>query len=309
MKRKDMKANILSRIAAVMALGVAVSGCSDNWTADVGVEGEGTLATSSLLPTVKNEEQFIDEIRGAQQGRRAGGESRATINLTDFIVEVTNAGGAQAALWRFSEMPSLPTFPVGTYTVTVKSHEVKDAAWSEPYFVGRQTFKIEQGALTYVDPIVCTLANIKVSVKFDKRLLAATANNGADFKVTVTSTPGVSLDFTTTETRSGYFKAFDELSTLHVSFTGTVSGVQENTSAVLANVAAGQHRQITFGLKSNPNTSPDETGNISIDKDGINVDFSVRQEDMTANLTVEETPGSSDDRPGKEDGSDIPDQP
>lgn len=290
-----------------MALGAAASGCSDNWTADVGADGKGTLVTSSLLPSVKNEELFVEEIRGAQQ--RARGASRSTINLSDFIVEVTNAGGAQAALWSFSDMPSLPTFPVGTYTVTVKSHEVKDAAWSEPYFVGSQSFKIEHGDLTYVDPIVCTLSNIKVTVKFDKKLLAAAANNGADFKVTVTSNPGVSLDFTTGETRAGYFKAFENLSTLHVAFTGTVAGVQESTSAVLKNVAAGQHRQITFGLKTNPNPSPDETGNISIDKDGINVDFSVMQEDMTGNIIVDETPGSSDDRPGKEEGGDQPTPP
>ncbi len=79
-----MKTKILSQIAALMALGVATQGCSDNWTADVGGEGEGVLATSSLLPTVTNEEHFVEEIRGAQQNGRSGG-SRASINLTDFI--------------------------------------------------------------------------------------------------------------------------------------------------------------------------------------------------------------------------------
>ena len=39
MKRKNMKTKILSQIAALMALGVATQGCSDNWTADVGGEG------------------------------------------------------------------------------------------------------------------------------------------------------------------------------------------------------------------------------------------------------------------------------
>jgi hypothetical protein len=89
MKRKNMKTKILSQIAALMALGVATQGCSDNWTADVGGEGEGVLATSSLLPTVTNEEHFVEEIRGAQQNGRSGG-SRASINLTDFIVQVVH---------------------------------------------------------------------------------------------------------------------------------------------------------------------------------------------------------------------------
>ncbi len=298
-----MKTKILSQIAALMALGVATQGCSDNWTADVGGEGEGVLATSSLLPTVTNEEHFVEEIRGAQQNGRSGG-SRASINLTDFIVEVTDAGGAQAAAWTYGTMPSLPTFPVGNYTVTVRSHRVNEAAWSEPYFLGTQSFKITSGELTYVDPIICKLSNIKVSVKFDKKLLAASADNGADFQVTVTSKPGVSLTYTVDETRAGYFEAFENLETLSIEFTGTVSGVKETVSAVLTNVEAGQHRQITMGLKNNSNPSPDESGNITIDKGGINVDFSVRQEDMTANLQVEETPGSSEGRPGEEEGED-----
>lgn len=297
-----MKPNIFTYIAAAIALGAASSACSDNWTADVGEDGEGTLATSSLIPTVKNEEKFIDDIRTPNRKSRAA--SRAAINLTDFIVEVNDASGAQAAAWTIGTMPSLPTFPVGTYTVNVRSHNVNNAAWSEPYFVGSQPFKIENGQLTYVDPVVCTLANIKVSVKFEKKLLAATTDNGADFQVTVTSKPGISLTYTPQETRAGYFEAFNDLTTLNVEFTGTVSGNKETASAVLTNVAAGQHRQITFVLKNNNNSSPDETGNINIDKEGINVDFSVIQEDMTANIAIEETPGSDNDRPGQEEGGD-----
>ena len=299
-----MKSKIFKNIAAALTMGLAMASCSDNWIPDTGGEGTGSLDTQSVVPTIKNEEEIIGDVRGTKNGAK----SRASINLTDFIVEVNNATGAQAAAWTVGTMPELPTFPVGTYTINVLSHRVNDAAWEEPYFTGSQQFKIENGKITTVDPIVCTLANIKVSVKFDSKLLAA-SNNGADFKVTVTSKPGISLEFTPEETRAAYFKAFDDLETLHVEFTGTVAGNQETTSGVLTNVAAGQHRQITFGLKNNTNQSPDENGNITIDQEGINVDFSVKQEDMTGNLNITETPGSDDDRPGKEEGGEQPTPP
>ncbi len=297
-----MKTNILSYMAYAALATIAVS-CSDNWTADAEGEGkgEGRLNTASILPTVTNEELFVEEIRGAQKAP-AKTQSRSTIDLSNFIVDVAKTDGTPAASWKLNAMPSLPTFPVGDYTVTVRSHDVEPAAWNAPYFLGSQSFSITQGQLTSVETVVCKLANIRVSVDFDKKLLAASGNNGADFKITVTSTPGNTLTFTPEENRSGYFEATEGLSTMSVVFTGTVSGSLENTTAVLTNVTAGQHRHITMALKTNPNRPADETGNIKVDGEGVNVDFSVKQEDMTANLEVEETPGNADDRPGQEVG-------
>ncbi len=297
-----MKTNILSYMAYAALATIAVS-CSDNWTADAEGEGkgEGRLNTASILPTVTNEELFVEEIRGAQKAP-AKAQSRSTIDLSNFIVDVAKTDGTPAASWKLNAMPSLPTFPVGDYTVTVRSHDVEPAAWNAPYFLGSQSFSITKGQLTSVETVVCKLANIRVSVDFDKKLLAASGNNGADFKITVTSTPGNTLTFTPEENRSGYFEATEGLSTMSVVFTGTVSGSLENTTAVLTNVTAGQHRHITMSLKTNPNRPADETGNIKVDGEGVNVDFSVKQEDMTANLEVEETPGNADDRPGQEVG-------
>lgn len=304
-----MKTNILSYLTYAAVAALAVS-CSDNWTADVGAEGkgEGFLDTSSILPSVTNEELFVEEIKGALKSP-AKVNSRSTIDLSSFIVDVVKSDGTPAATWALNKMPSLPTFPVGDYTVTVRSHEVEPVAWNAPYFVGSQSFSIEKGQYTSVETVICKLANIRVSVDFDRKLLAASSNNGADFKITVTSTANNSLTFTPEESRSGYFEAVEGLNTLQVTFTGTVAGNTENTTAVLTNVAAGQHRHITMSLKTNPNRPADETGNIQVDGEGVNVDFSVKQEDLTANIKVEETPGNDDDRPGKEEGGDDPNIP
>ncbi len=63
-----MKTNILSYMAYAALATIAVS-CSDNWTADAeGKAKEKTPEnTASILPTVTNEELFVEEIRGAQK--------------------------------------------------------------------------------------------------------------------------------------------------------------------------------------------------------------------------------------------------
>ncbi len=280
-----MKTKFISNIAAGLLLAAGFSACSDNWTADIDGNGEGQLRTSTIVPSVMNEDQFpaINDVASAKKA-----PSRSTIDLSGFLVDVVDASGNSAASWTLSTMPGLPTFPVGTYTIKVRSHEVQPAEWNKPYFLGEQTFAIRNGEITEVEPIVCKLANIRMTVIFDSKLLEASDNGGADFKVTVTSTPGTSLDFTPSTEGSGYFEAAEGLSTLKVAFTGKVSGVEENTTAVLTNVEAGQHRKLTISLKKNGNVPDDEKGNITVDNEGINVDFSVEEVDMTGDIAADE---------------------
>lgn len=296
-----MKTNIFPIVATAM-LGMAMmSSCGDDkWNADITEGGIGQLETYSIAPTVNAvENEFSDEKPA----------SRGVISLSDYLVTITDSKGAVVNDWVYSSMPSLPDFAVGTYTVTVRSHEVKPAEWSAPYYKGSQSFNIVKNEVTRVSPMTCTLANIKVSVVFEDKLLAV---GGEDYKVIVTSTPGTSLDFTPEETRSGYFEAADNLETLEVKFTGTVSGNVENTTAVLTNVAAGQHRKVTLRLKQNGNTAPGENGHLQVDGKGINVDFSVTEENLTVELPWKEGILDSDDRPnqgGNDEGGSTPTPP
>jgi len=189
---------------------------------------------------------------------------------------------------------------------------VQKAEWDKPYFFGEQNFQIRKDEVTDVEAVVCKLANIMVTVEFDSKLIDAAADGGADLKVAVTSEPGTSLEFTPAEKRAGYFQAIQGLETLKVSFTGTVSGNAESTTAVLTNVAAGQHRKIIMKLKSNGNQSPDETGNITVDGEGINVDFSVEEKNLAGDIVSPEENLGNDDRPnqeGEEPGGEDPNPP
>ena len=293
-----MKTRYLSTFAA-LALAACVSSCSDDSFQAENVD-EGKLNTSSIIPEVTNAEIIISDKQGAQHVA-----ARRITDLTDYIVTVENSRGETVAEWTYSTMPQLPVFPVGTYTVKVASCEETPAAWEAPLFVGSQSFEIKKNEVTDVQTVVCKLANIAVSVTCADDLVNASAG---DISITVTSKDAHSLTYSASETRKGYFQAMGQ-TTLEVHFTGTVNGTEEDFRYVLKDIAAGQHRKVNFSLRSNPNTPPDEFGNIVNDGDGIQVSTSVTGVDLTSDTPIEEEVLPDNDRPGQEEKPDDPTPP
>ena len=198
--------------------------------------------------------------------------------------------------WHRGHMPPCLSSPfaVGSYKVQVRSRVLKDAEWSAPYYLGSQTFDIRNGEVTDVGPIVCKLANVRVTIDYGPKLLEATGGEG--FTITVTSTPGVYLQYTGKETRSGYF-AYNGQTTMVARFQGRVNGVNEDFSHVLENIAPGQHRKLTFRLNYNPNVPDDEVG--TIEGQGIVVSCSTKTVNVDGNVIQEEDIQESGDRPGQ----------
>lgn len=279
-------------ILAWAAAAAAFTGCSDNWVPEVEGAGEGRLNTQSILAevnTVEDEKEDEDVTKKAP--------SRSSIDLSPFLVDVVRTSdNANVASWTYATMPQLPTFAVGSYEVQVRSRVLKDAEWSAPYYLGSQTFDIRNGEVTDVGPIVCKLANVRVTIDYGPKLLAATGGEG--FTITVTSTPGVYLQYTGKETRSGYF-AYNGQTTMVARFQGRVNGVNEDFSHVLENIAPGQHRKLTFRLNYNPNTPDDEVG--TVDGQGIVVSCSTKTVNVDGNVIQEEDIQESGDRPNQEE--------
>lgn len=273
------------------AAAAAFTGCSDNWVPEVEGAGEGRLNTQSILAevnTVEDEKEDEDVTKKAP--------SRSSIDLSPFLVDVVRTSdNANVASWTYATMPQLPTFAVGSYEVQVRSRVLKDAEWSAPYYLGSQTFDIRNGEVTDVGPIVCKLANVRVTIDYGPKLLEATGGEG--FTITVTSTPGVYLQYTGKETRSGYF-AYNGQTTMVARFQGRVNGVNEDFSHVLENIAPGQHRKLTFRLNYNPNVPDDEVG--TIEGQGIVVSCSTKTVNVDGNVIQEEDIQESGDRPGQE---------
>lgn len=286
-----MKFKSISILAWAVAA-AAFTGCSDNWVPEVEGAGEGRLNTQSILAevnTVEDEKEDEDVTKKVT--------SRSSIDLSPFLVDVVRTSdNANVASWTYATMPQLPTFAVGSYEVQVRSRVLKDAEWSAPYYLGSQTFDIRNGEVTDVGPIVCKLANVRVTIDYGPKLLEATGGEG--FTITVTSTPGVYLQYTGKETRSGYF-AYNGQTTMVARFQGRVNGVNEDFSHVLENIAPGQHRKLTFRLNYNPNTPDDEVG--TVDGQGIVVSCSTKTVNVDGNVIQEEDIQESGDRPNQEE--------
>jgi len=297
-----MKNKVLS-IAVLAFCGMACLGsCSDDWSSDQAASTQGTLNTASIRPTVDAVETSQDESASLKAPA-----SRAVTDLSNYIVEVVGQDNAVVSSWTYATMPEAPTFAPATYTARVRSHEVQGAEWDKPYYVGEQEFQIQANKVTDVSPIVCKLGNVRVSLMFTDALLKA-ANGGDDIRVVVTSSPGVSLDYTVKDAfteqkpRSGYFAVTPDLTTLKVKFEGTVSNVKESFTRVLTDVQAGQHRKVTFALRVNPNPPVGEHGQIVIpDGEGINVDCGTETVDVDGKVIDKEDVQDDSDRPGKED--------
>ena len=293
-----MKTNIYS-LLAFAGIALAMGSCSDNPDYPLDKNGQtGSVNLSELGVEVDDQEQLL---------------SRADIDTSAFLVKIVDADGNAAYEATMSTCKEIVTLPVADgYTVQIHSHEVENAGWSAPYYYGQTTFDVKANDIAEIGTINCKFANIRVSVRYSDELLAIM---GDDVTVTVKcSENGSALDFAKGEQRSGYFKALEGSTTLAAEFNGTVQGNAATLVKALNDVKAGQHRVITFGVKTGNNDVPDEFGGVSIEGDGNGVQLAdglyltavVTDETVNGNVNAEENGDSSAQRPGKEEDQEKP---
>ena len=262
---------------------VTLASCSkdDPFPSTPEESAQGQVSLKKMLVDITNEEVVM----------------RSSIDVAEFIVSIEGESGV-VLTQTYKDMPEVVTLPVGDYKVCVKSHEVKDAAWDEPYFYGEQSFKIEKNTVTEVNTVVCRLANVRVTIVFHDLLAKKSAD---DINVNVVLGNNASLDFSKTETRSGYFKYVEGSSTMVATFTGTVQNNYEENFRTYVDVAPGNHYIITYRLQGPNGDVPDNEGFIN---HGVNVSASVTSVNMTVNVETEDDILEDDDRP--EEGGDDP---
>lgn len=275
-----------------MMAALVLPSCSESWQPEI--ETTGSVALGSLGVDVDKAEKVIPD-------------SRASVDLSSFIITVRNSRDEIKGEWTYSKMPEILTLPVGAYTVDVVSHNEEKAAWDAPLFKGSKSFQIEDSKITDIGVVTCLFSNIKVTIEYSDDL---TPLLGDDVKVTVVANDEGTLVFDKNETRAGYFQALDRSTTLVATFTGSVAGYNENLRIVLNDVEAGQHRKITYKIKDHKPDMPDETGGI--ENPGVEIDATVITDDINSDAPAYEEPVQGD-RPGKEDpekpGDDDPVKP
>ncbi|MDE5773009.1 MAG: DUF4493 domain-containing protein [Muribaculaceae bacterium] len=256
---------IISSLAVVVLLGA----CSkDAPFPDESMEkGKGQLRTSCLAPTIQNPEGALTT--------RAGLPS-----TDDFQIEITPEGKrTPVATYKYSEMPEILTLSAGEYEVKAHYGDNPIAEWESPYYSGSTKVSIEPDKITeQAEPIIASLSNIRVTVKFGPNLLGAMS---ADSKVVVKAGDEGVKTFEAGETRSAYFKYVNESITLTATFEGTVDGDYIVESKVYEDVAPGNHYTITFKMQG---IVPDDPGVIS---PAVKVDATIETVDMNFNAEGE----------------------
>lgn len=269
-------------------------------------EGEGQVSTASISLQLDLDETI--KVRSNDDNEEL---------LKDFRVYFMNSSGQAVKQFKYSEMPEVVTLNAGNYSIQAVYGEDSHAAWNNPYFTGAsKEFTVKPNQITMdLDPVVCSLQNVMVSVIFDNELLEHMS--GAP-QVEVYVNKEASLIFKKEHSDNktpGYFKHSD-VNTLTAEFKGVVDGVEIRETKTLKNVEKGKHYRLTFYRHV---YTGDESGEIDGD---IMVDAKVTVNDLSADIIPEEEsiltdvtwPDQEDNKgdnenPGEENPGDNPDDP
>lgn len=230
-------------------------------------------------------------------------QSRAGVDVSNFLLTIKNSQGEQVEQYTYSEMPEIISLPVGTYTVVASSAETATNGFDVPFYTGStEQFTIKENELTEVSALTCRLANVMISVEYDEELRKLM---GEDVVTTVKIGEN-SVDIPSSETRKAYLIAPASASSMEITLKGTIDGESVTEVKRVDNVQAGQYNIIKYVLNSvDDGTNSNVGGNLNI---AINIDSSMTSSDETVGVNPGEEPGIDDfptdggEEPGDGDG-------
>lgn len=174
----------------------------------------------------QSDEDLVSNIGYLRLSVGAGGSANTKAVPDNYkpkqiAVQIVNAQGKVVEETDDSETWVDPiALETGTYTVKASSNgfDGQESGFDIPYYAGSKEITIKSNQEVQ-ETIVCTLANVKVTVKFDAAFLEKFA--GRDISVQVGDQTGTNkftpLNFSTAETRSAYFPVGNLYATLSVS--------------------------------------------------------------------------------------------
>ena len=234
----------------------------------------GYLETSSLIMQVIAD----SDMEAYPYGSRAAA-TRADIVTEQFLVRIVGADETEQFSGTFAELKALSRLELfaGVYEVEVRSEDRAadtPAAFEDPYYSGSKSVTVRKGETSQIGEVICTLANIKVTVMISADL----AEDLTDDTQTIVSLDMQSLVFAKGEDRAGYFTPTADKNTLKVQLKGAFADTQEPVqfSKEIQNVSAGQWRKLTLVIAHS------DEGGISFD---IIVESFVQDDEITINGT------------------------
>lgn len=194
--------------------------------------------------------------------------SRVSADIKDYLITVYAADGGKLQEWKYAEMPEIFTLKTGTYKLVAHAPEVTGAAFDTPYCASdEKSFEIRQDEITEIGEVKCTLHNVKVTVKYEDKLMALL---GDDVKVTV-KVGEEKLEYTKDETKSGFFHGKAGNNVVDVVFQGSVEGEPVSITRSYAEIALGTELIVTYKYKESVTGIDPGTGG-SFHAPGISVD-------------------------------------
>lgn len=215
-------------------------------------------------------------------------QSRAGVDVSNFLLTIKNSQGEQVEQYTYSEMPEIISLPVGTYTVVASSAEAATNGFDVPFYTGStEQFTIKENELTEVSALTCRLANVMISVEYDEELRKLM---GEDV-VTTVKIGDNSLDIPSSETRKAYLIAPASAGSMDITLKGTIDGESVTEVKRVENVQAGQYNIIKYVLSPVDDGNNKVGGNVNI---AINIDSSMTSSDETVGVNPGEEPGIDD---------------
>lgn len=194
--------------------------------------------------------------------------SRVSADINDYLITVYAANGEKLQEWKYAEMPEIFTLKTGTYKLVAHAPEVTGAAFDTPYCASAEnSFEIRQDEITEIGEVKCTLHNVKVTVKYEDKLMALL---GDDVKVTV-KVGEEKLEYTKDETKSGFFHGKAGNNVVDVVFQGSVEGEPVSITKSYAEIELGTELIVTYRYKESVTGIDPGTGG-SFHAPGISVD-------------------------------------
>lgn len=241
-----------------------------------------SVSLAKLKVEALNKENIIESTRAGED-----------IDVDDFTVEFRR-GDVVEKSFRYGDMPSAVDLREGSYTaVAYYGSKELPQGWNAPYFEGKSEFMVGANEVNEVEPIVATFSNVKVTILFDEALAAVLSD---DAKVNVVVGENGNLDFTSGETRSGYFAYVDDSPSLVARFSGQVEGIAQTMTKIHTDVRPGNHYRITFRLRT-----PGTSGEGTLDRPDLRIDATVTVDDMTISVDSGDDVIDDDLRPSQGD--------
>lgn len=225
-------------------------------------------------------------------------QSRAGVDVSNFLLTIKNTQGEQVEQYTYSEMPEIISLPVGTYTVVASSAEAATNGFDVPFYTGSTDITIKENELTEVTSLTCRLANVMISVEYDEELRKLM---GEDVVTTVKIGEN-SVDIPSSETRKAYLIAPASASSMEITLKGTIDGESVTEIERVDNVQAGQYNIIKYVLSPVDDGNNNVGGKLNI---AINVDSSMTSSDETVGVNPGAEPGIED---FPTEGGEEPDQ-